>query len=85
MPDVNLSTILPERKGAANTFPVEYIEMQSMRRAFLRAWSAWLRTGPSERDVKDEAESTASAHRQIAELSWMPEPRPSRYQPRRGR
>lgn len=85
MPALDLATIFPERKPVADTFPAEYLEMQSMRRAFLRSWHAWLRTGPDERDIRDEAESTASAHRQITEVAFMPEPRPGRYQPRRGR
>lgn len=85
MPDTNLSTILSDRKGNGDTFPAEYMEMQAMRRAFLRAWAAWIGTGPTERDIRDEAESTASAFRQIRELDFTPEPRQSRRQPRRAR
>ena len=80
MPVSNLSTILPERKADGDTFPAEYLEMQSMRRAFLRSWDAWLRTGPPAGDVEQEAYATASAHRQIADLAWMPTPPPASHQ-----
>lgn len=85
MPAFDLSTIVRERKPDGESFPAEYLEMQSTRRAFLRAWNVWLRTGPSENDVNDEAESTSSAFRQVTDVSFTPTPRPSRYQPRRGR
>jgi len=79
VPDMNLSTILPDRKGNGDKFPAEFMEMQAMRRAFLRSWAAWIGTGPIERDIRDEAESTASAFRQIRELDFAPEPRQRIY------
>lgn len=84
MPARNLSTITSDRNGSAgDSFPVEYMEMQAMRRAFLRSWAAWINSGATERDIRDEAESTASAFRQIRELDLAPEPK-QRHQ-RRGR
>lgn len=85
MPAHNLSTIISDRNGSAgDSFPAEYLEMQSMRRAFLRSWVAWINAGASQRDIRDEAESTASAFRQIRELDFAPESRGSK-QRRRGR
>jgi len=85
MPGYDVAAMLPERKSNAE-FSAEYLEMQCLRRAFLRAWNVWLGTGPSQSDVEQEAYSTASAHRQITEVSFLPEPRPQvRRQHRRGR